>query len=131
MYEEGHRVAPRGTQRIKTAVPPVTKTQEMQGATTQEHAELADLDESMPGHLRIVGNPTPWQHVAVWLVGAVLASLVPFLFLYFHGVDRNKPPNMFELLGRGDLLLISLVLTIGGITELVLVLNKIHQKQIM
>jgi hypothetical protein len=81
--------------------------------------------------IRIVERPTPRQHLVVWLVGVVLASLVPFLFLYFHGIDRGGPPSIFELLSRGDLLLISLVVTIAGITELVLVLNRIRQDQIM
>jgi hypothetical protein len=56
---------------------------------------------------------------------------VPFLFLEFHGLDQGSPPSIYELLGRGDLLLISLVLTIAGITELVLVINRVSQPQVM
>ncbi len=81
--------------------------------------------------IKVTQHATPRQHVIVWLVGAVLASLLPFLFLYVHGLDKNRPPGIYELLGRGDLLLISLVVTIGGITEVVLVLNKIDQRQML
>jgi len=81
--------------------------------------------------VQVVRHATPRQHVIVWLVGVLLASLIPLLFTYFHGVDRNRPPSIFNLLGHGDLLLISLVVTIAGITELALSVNKIRQSQLM
>jgi uncharacterized membrane protein len=79
----------------------------------------------------IVPHASPRQHVTVWLVGVVLASLVPLLSEFFQGLDRSSPPSLYELLNRGDLLLISLVLTISGFTELVLVFNRIEQAQVM
>jgi hypothetical protein len=51
--------------------------------------------------------------------------------VFFYGLDRGSPPSLYELLSRGDLLLIALVLTIGGFTELALVFNKIEQAQVL
>ena len=82
-------------------------------------------------HVRIVRAATPRQHVIVWLVGVLLASLMPFLFLFLHGLDRSGPPSIFQLLGHGDLLLISLVVTISGITDLVLVMHNLQPTQIV
>lgn len=86
---------------------------------------------SAAGQIRIIKHATPLQHVVVWLVGVVVASLLPFLVLYFHGIDTSSPPGMFELLSRGDLLIISLVFTIAGLAELALVFNRIHQEQLL
>jgi hypothetical protein len=81
--------------------------------------------------VRVLTHATPQQHVILWLIGVLLASLIPLLFLYFHGLDRSSPPSIFSLLGNGDLLLISLVVTIAGITELVLAMRNIRQSQLM
>jgi hypothetical protein len=96
--------------------------------TVSATAPVAGFDT---GDVAVARAATPRQHVVVWLVGVLLASLIPFLFQYLHGVDRGNPPGIFSLLGHGDLLLISLVVTIAGITELVLVVHSLTQKQIM
>ncbi len=80
---------------------------------------------------KIPQHATPAQHVIVWLIGVLLASLIPLLFLYFHGLDSSHAPTVFDLLGHGDLLLISLVVTIAAITELVLAVNNIQQAQLL
>ena len=78
--------------------------------------------ESKPKVIEVKVNEVvpvrPWQHVVVWLVGVVFAALVPLLLPYFHGLDMDDTPSMTSLLGHGDLLLIALVITIAGITEL-------------
>lgn len=84
-----------------------------------------------PSELSVVRAASPRQHMVVWLIGVLLASLIPFLFQYLHGLDRGDPPSIYLLLGHGDLLLISLVVTIAGITELVLVAHNLIQEQIM
>lgn len=81
--------------------------------------------------VRIIQHATPSQYVIIWLVGVLLASLIPLLFLYFHGLDKNKPPSVFDLLGDGNLLLISLVVTIAGIAELAITINNIGHAQLM
>jgi hypothetical protein len=73
----------------------------------------------------------PWQHVVVWTIGVILAALTPLLLPYFHGIDKNNTPSMYNLLGHGDLLLIALVITIAGITELMLVMRNIPFSTIM
>ena len=78
---------------------------------------------------RIV-HATPRQHVLVWVIGVLFASLTPLLLPYFHGIDLSTTPNMQDLLGRGDLLLISLVLTIAGIAELIPSIRNISAGQL-
>ena len=72
---------------------------------------------------------TPRQHVVVWVVGAVIASLLPLAFTLFQGVDRNKVPGFYQLLGTGDLLLVGIVISIAGIAELVLVVRQTSPNQ--
>lgn len=96
--------------------------------TRPKVAENADPDSS--GHVPTL-IASPREHVKMWLLGVVVASLVPFLFLIFHGIDGNHLPSLYELLSRGDLLVISLVVTVGGMAELALALvfSRIHSKR--
>jgi hypothetical protein len=77
-----------------------------------------------------IEHATPRQHVLVWLIGVLFASLTPLLLPYFHGIDLNNTPSMQDLIGRGDLLLISLVLTIAGIAELIPSIRNISAGQL-
>ncbi|SRR5258708_37861207 len=77
-----------------------------------------------------IEHASPRQHVLVWFIGVIFASLTPLLLQYFHGIDLNSTPNMQALLGRGDLLLISLVLTIAGIAELIPSIRNISAGQL-
>jgi hypothetical protein len=81
--------------------------------------------------VRRIEHAPPWQHVVVWLIGVLFASLTPLLLPYFHGVDQDDTPSMHALLGRGELLLIALVITIAGITELILAMRNISAGQLM
>ena len=87
------------------------------------------------GHLspqvRVIEQASPWLHVFVWLIGVLLASLAPLLLPYFHGIDQDNTPSMRSLLDHGSLLLIALVITIAGITELILAIRNIARRQLM
>lgn len=82
------------------------------------------------GHVLTL-SPSPREHVTMWLLGVVVASLVPFLFLIFHRIDGDHLPSIYELLGRGDLLVISLVVTVGGIAELALASSRVRPDQVV
>jgi energy-converting hydrogenase Eha subunit C len=69
----------------------------------------------------------PWKHVTVWLVGVVIASLTPLLWTYISSSPRNTSPNIYQILGKGDLYLISVVVLIAGITEIILLTKRIRQ----
>lgn len=68
-----------------------------------------------------------WKHVAVWFVGVILASLLPIIWAAQSAQPASPAPSINELLGRGDLYLISVILLIAGITEIILSLRLIPQ----
>lgn len=91
------------------------------------------LEEQAPADSAAVrrGRPlTRRQHVTLWVVGVVLASLLPLLVLYLHGLTGGRPPGFVQLLGHGDLLLIGVVVTIAGLMELVRSWDKVKDSQI-
>jgi hypothetical protein len=67
----------------------------------------------------------PWKHVTIWLIGVVIASLAPLLWAYVS--PKSAPPSIYQVLGKGDLFLISVVLLIAGITEIILLTKRISQ----
>lgn len=69
----------------------------------------------------------PWQHVLVWLVGVVLASLMPILWATQSSSPEAVTPSVYKLLGSGDLYLISVVVIIAGLTEIALLFRRINQ----
>ena len=91
---------------------------------TAENA-ASDLPENI-----LTFIPSVRQHVKMWILGVVVASLVPFLFLIFHGIDGDHLPGIYELLSRGDLLVISLVVTVGGMADLALVFSRVDPSQV-
>jgi hypothetical protein len=74
-----------------------------------------------------VNKPEPWMHITVWFVGVILASLVPIIWAEQSAQPANPAPNINEILGHGDLYLISVILLIAGITEIILSLRLIPQ----
>lgn len=58
------------------------------------------------------------QRVTIWLLGVVVASLLPVVALILHDIDNNDPLDLPTLLSRGDLLLIGAVVTIGSFADL-------------
>jgi hypothetical protein len=70
---------------------------------------------------------TPWKHVVVWLVGVVTASLIPLLWTYLSNTPRSNSPSFYQILAKGDLFLISVVVLIAGITEIILLIKRIRQ----
>ncbi|TPG36937.1 hypothetical protein EAH80_03355 [Mycobacterium hodleri] len=57
--------------------------------------------------------------MSYWFVGAVVASLIPFLPDIVHWVDgKANTPDFYDSLARGELLAIAMVVTIGGLAEL-------------
>lgn len=73
---------------------------------------------------------TPARHVLVWFLGVVVASLLPFVPLVVHHIDARDSPGIYDLLGRGDLLVISLVFTIAGLVELGLYWKRVEQPDV-
>jgi hypothetical protein len=77
-------------------------------------------------HPRVNRWPTAKEKTKIWVLATIVASLVPpFLAIIFHGVDRQQIPSLFEMFGRGDLLVIGVVITIGGFGELLPVIKRI------
>lgn len=70
---------------------------------------------------------SPRQHVVLWVVGVVIASLLPLLAILLHGLTNPRPPGLVELLGNGDLVLIGVVVTIAGLMELVRSWSRIRE----
>lgn len=64
------------------------------------------------------------------ILGVVVASLLPFVFLFFHGIDGNHWPDLDKVLGRGDLLVIGLVVTVGGMAELVFSMSRLQARRV-
>jgi hypothetical protein len=85
-------------------------------------ASLSEVSEVRP--------ITPARHVLVWFLGVVVASLLPFVPLVVHHIDSRSSPGMYDLLGRGDLLVVSLVFTIAGLVELGLYWKRIEQADV-
>jgi hypothetical protein len=75
----------------------------------------------------IVEPPKPWKHVLVWIVGVVLASLAPFLWLYLANKPNSNPPSIYQMLDAGELYIIAIVVLIAGVTEIALLLRQIRQ----
>jgi hypothetical protein len=66
-----------------------------------------------------VRRATPLQHVGFWFLGVVVASLIPFLPVLVSWVDgRSDHGGFYEALGRGELLAIALVISLGGVADL-------------
>lgn len=63
------------------------------------------------------------RHLLSWIIGVVVASLVSIVPLIFHGIDNRTMPSIYDLLGHGDLLLASVILTIAGIAEIAPILS--------
>jgi hypothetical protein len=62
----------------------------------------------------------------IWIFGTILASLIPpFTAILFYGVDRHRLPGLSEIFGRGDLLVIAIVITIGGVSETLPMIRRI------
>lgn len=79
--------------------------------------------------MKIVDHPSPGQRACVWLFAVVVASLLPFVSVFLRGLDRDGIPSFPELVGRGDLLVIAIIITIGGVAELLLVMGKMPQRR--
>lgn len=80
-----------------------------------------NLHITVPAGARVViVHPVPAsRRTWYWFGGAVAASLIPFLPVVWHWVDnRPNTTGFYETLGRGELLAIAIVITIGGIAEL-------------
>ena len=68
--------------------------------------------------VREVPRIEPGQRVRVWFLGVVLASLTPLFGQLFASLDGGKSPDVYKILGRGDLLAFSFVFTLAAIVEL-------------
>jgi hypothetical protein len=93
------------------------------GRATQGHPQAP----GQPVRSVVVERVTPWKHVVIWVVGVIIASLIPFLWTYASNQPNDASPNVYQVLGHGDLYLIAIIVLIAGITEIVLLLRKIEK----
>jgi hypothetical protein len=116
-----------------------TQTRGTESSPASRRKRTAGLDANTTGNRQIKqpGAPVdveriePWKHVVVWLVGVVIASLIPFLWIFGSANPKNPSPGAYQLLGKGDLYLISVVVLIAGVTEIALLLRKIQHDMTM
>ncbi|WP_370964690.1 hypothetical protein [Amycolatopsis sp. cg9] len=71
----------------------------------------------------------PWQLVTLWIFGVVFASLIPLLAIYFRSRFNGDHLTFDRLLGHGDLLLISAIVTIAAILEPMRALDKVKENR--
>jgi hypothetical protein len=91
---------------------------------------LAQLTHDHPGlEIRVRQKASPRDRVLVWLLGSVVAGVFPIVFTFFHGLDSRHTLGFYQLLGKGDLLLIAIVLSVAGVAELVLDIRKMSNEQ--
>lgn len=116
-----------------------TQTRGTESSPAVRRRRTAGLDEDsaanqwtkQPGSPVEVERIKPWKHVVVWLVGVVIASLIPFLWVFASANPKGPSPGTYQLLGKGDLYLISVVVLIAGVTEIALLLSKIQRDMTM
>lgn len=70
-------------------------------------------------------------HLAAWLVGVVLASLIPLGLIAAHEADVLSHPSFYQILGHGDLLIIAFTFTVAGIAELCPFVTKVRVEELM
>lgn len=93
-------------------------------------ATVADLAAAHPElEIRARHATTPRQRVVVWIVGSVLAALLPIVIAGVHGLDSSAVSGFYDLLGRGELLLIAITIAIAGVAELSLTLRQVKTNQ--
>ncbi len=80
-----------------------------------------------PGLAISIEQIKPWKHIVVWVAGVIIASLIPFIWIYADPTPGRGAPNIYEVLGRGDLYLIAIIVLIAGVTEIALILR--HMKK--
>jgi uncharacterized membrane protein len=68
------------------------------------------------------------KRVAVWIVGVVLAALIPFVWVYESASPGDSNPSIYKLLGSGDLYLASVIVIFAGLTEIALLFRRISEK---
>lgn len=67
----------------------------------------------------------PWQHIVVWTAGVLAASLLPFLWVYVDPPAGKASPSIYQVLGRGDLYLVAIIILLAGVTEIALLFRHI------
>ncbi len=68
-----------------------------------------------------------WKRVVIWIIGVVLASLIPFAWASQSSKPGDRGPSMYILLGSGDLYLVSVIVLIAGLTEIVLLMRQLDE----
>ena len=68
-----------------------------------------------------------WKRVVIWIIGVVLASLIPFAWASQSSKPDVGGPSIYKLLGSGDLYLVSVIVLIAGLTEIVLLLRLLDE----
>jgi hypothetical protein len=77
--------------------------------------------EALPGVTRV----NPWKRVVVWFLGVIIAALIPFVWVSQSSRPGDGGPNIYQLLGSGELYLVSIIVLIAGLTEIVLLFSRI------
>ncbi len=68
--------------------------------------------------------------LVAWYIGSVLASLIPLGLIALHDADLLAKLSIFQILGRGDLLLIAFTLTIAGVAQLLPFVTRLKSAQL-
>lgn len=55
----------------------------------------------------------------------MVAALLPLMWTYFSAMPGSPEPSIWQLFGNGDVYIISVVLMMAGLTEIVLLLDRI------
>lgn len=98
--------------------PPVSSAGHSATVGTTGHAEQVSNAQLEPVN--------PWKHIGVWFLGVVVGSLAPLLWNYISS-NKAPGPGIYQVFGKGDLYLISVVLLLAGITEIILLIKRIEQ----
>ena len=68
-----------------------------------------------------------WKRVVIWILGVVVASLIPFAWASQSSKPNVGGPSVYQLLGSGDLYLVSVIVLIAGLTEIVLLMRQLDE----
>lgn len=70
-------------------------------------------------------RPKPRDKVIMWIIGTVLGGVLPLFFTWLSHTEHGSF-TFTELLSKGDLVVVSIVIMIAGLAELVLVRRRIE-----
>jgi hypothetical protein len=89
-------------------------------STFRLHVSAAGVAAELKGGDEVGMATSPVaQRLVGWFIFGVIIALLPIVLSYHAQTDRDIDPGLTTLLGRGELLVISAVMTAGAVGELV------------